>query len=330
MAKMYYEKDGSLELLKGKKVAVIGFGSQGHAHALNLKESGADVAVGLYKGSKSWETVKASGLEVMEVDEAVAVSTVTMILIPDEKQGKVYKEYIEKNLKDGDALAFAHGFNINYGQITPPANVDVFMIAPKGPGHLVRRVYQEGKGVPALLAVHQDYTGKAKDLALAYARGLGALRAGVIETTFKEETETDLFGEQSVLCGGITELIKAGFDTLREAGYQEEIAYFECLHEMKLIVDLLYEGGFERMRFSVSDTAEYGDYVTSKRIITEETRKEMKKVLAEIQNGEFAKAWIVENMTGRPVFNKRKEQELNHPIVEVGKNLREMMSWLKK
>lgn len=330
MAKMYYEKDGSLELLKGKKVAVIGFGSQGHAHALNLKESGADVAVGLYKGSKSWETAKASGLEVMEVDEAVAVSTVTMILIPDEKQGKVYKEYIEKNLKDGDALAFAHGFNINYGQITPPANVDVFMIAPKGPGHLVRRVYQEGKGVPALLAVHQNYTGKAKDLALAYARGLGALRAGVIETTFKEETETDLFGEQSVLCGGITELIKAGFDTLREAGYQEEIAYFECLHEMKLIVDLLYEGGFERMRFSVSDTAEYGDYVTSKRIITEETRKEMKKVLAEIQNGEFAKAWIVENMTGRPVFNKRKEQELNHPIVEVGKNLREMMSWLKK
>lgn len=330
MAKMYYEKDGSLELLKGKKVAVIGFGSQGHAHALNLKESGADVAVGLYKGSKSWETAKASGLEVMEVDEAVAVSTVTMILIPDEKQGRVYKEYIEKNLKDGDALAFAHGFNINYGQITPPANVDVFMIAPKGPGHLVRRVYQEGKGVPALLAVHQDYTGKAKDLALAYARGLGALRAGVIETTFKEETETDLFGEQSVLCGGITELIKAGFDTLREAGYQEEIAYFECLHEMKLIVDLLYEGGFERMRFSVSDTAEYGDYVTSKRIITEETRKEMKKVLAEIQNGEFAKAWIVENMTGRPVFNKRKEQELNHPIVEVGKNLREMMSWLKK
>ena len=330
MAKMYYEKDGNFELLKEKKVAVIGFGSQGHAHALNLKESGVDVVVGLYKGSKSWETAKASGLEVMEVGEAVAASTVTMILIPDEKQGKVYKEDIEKNLKDGDALAFAHGFNINYGQITPPANVDVFMIAPKGTGHLVSRVYQEGKGVPALLAVHQDYTGKAKDLALAYAKGLGALRAGVIETTFKEETETDLFGEQSVLCGGVTELIKAGFDTLREAGYQEEIAYFECLHEMKLIVDLLYEGGFERMRFSVSDTAEYGDYVTSRRIITEETRKEMKKVLAEIQNGEFAKAWIVENMTGRPVFNKRKEQELNHPIVKVGKNLREMMSWLKK
>ena len=330
MAKMYYEEDGNLELLKGRKVAVIGFGSQGHAHALNLKESGVDVVVGLYKGSKSWETVKASGLEVMEVSDAVAASTVTMILIPDEKQGKVYKEEVEKNLKDGDALAFAHGFNINYGQITPPSNVDVFMIAPKGPGHLVRRVYEEGKGVPALLAVHQDYTGKAKDTALAYAKGLGALRAGVIETTFKEETETDLFGEQCVLCGGITELIKAGFDTLKEAGYQDEIAYFECLHEMKLIVDLLYEGGFERMRFSVSDTAEYGDYVTSKRIVTEETRKEMRKVLDEIQNGEFAKAWIVENMTGRPVFNKRKEQELNHPIVTVGKNLREMMSWLKK
>ncbi len=330
MAKMYYEKDGNLDLLKGKKVAVIGFGSQGHAHALNLKESGVDVVVGLYKGSKSWESVKSYGLEVMEVAEAVAASAVTMVLIPDEKQAKAYKNDIEKNLKEGDALAFAHGFNINYGQITPPRNVDVFMIAPKGPGHLVRRVYEEGKGVPALLAVHQDYTGNAKDLALAYARGLGSLRAGVIETTFKEETETDLFGEQCVLCGGITELIKAGFDTLTEAGYQDEIAYFECLHEMKLIVDLLYEGGFERMRFSVSDTAEYGDYVTSKRIITEDTRKEMKKVLEEVQNGEFAKAWILENMTGRPVFNKRKEQELNHPIVKVGKNLREMMSWLKK
>lgn len=330
MAKMYYEKDGNLELLKGRKVAVIGFGSQGHAHALNLKESGLDVVVGLYKGSKSWETAKASGLEVLEVGEAVAASTVTMVLIPDEKQAKVFKEDIEKNLKDGDALAFAHGFNINYGQITPPENVDVFMIAPKGPGHLVRRVYQEGKGVPALLAVHQDYTGKAKDLALAYAKGLGALRAGVIETSFQEETETDLFGEQCVLCGGITELIKAGFDTLKEAGYQDEIAYFECLHEMKLIVDLLYEGGFERMRFSVSDTAEYGDYMVGKRIVTQETRKEMRKVLDEIQNGEFAKAWIVENMTGRPVFNKRKEQELSHPIVKVGKNLRKMMSWLNK
>lgn len=330
MTKMYYEKDGNLELLKGKKVAVIGFGSQGHAHALNLKESGVDVVVGLYKGSKSWDLVKSYGLEVMEVAEAVAAAAVTMVLIPDEKQAKAYKDDIERNLKEGDALAFAHGFNINYGQITPPANVDVFMIAPKGPGHLVRRVYEEGKGVPALLAVHQDYTGNAKDLALAYARGLGSMRAGVIETTFKEETETDLFGEQCVLCGGITELIKAGFDTLTEAGYQNEIAYFECLHEMKLIVDLLYEGGFERMRFSVSDTAEYGDYVTSQRIITEDTRKEMKKVLSEVQNGEFAKAWILENMTGRPVFNKRKEQELNHPIVKVGKNLREMMSWLKK
>lgn len=330
MAKMYYEKDGDLQLFKGKKVAIIGFGSQGHAHALNLKESDVDVVVGLYKGSKSWDRVKESGLEVKEVGEAVATSAVTMVLIPDEKQAKAYKEDIEKNLKEGDALAFAHGFNINYGQITPPENVDVFMIAPKGPGHLVRRVYEEGKGVPALLAVHQDYTGNAKKLALAYAKGLGSLRAGVIETTFKEETETDLFGEQCVLCGGITELIKAGFDTLIGAGYQPEIAYFECLHEMKLIVDLLYEGGFERMRYSVSDTAEYGDYVTSKRMITEETRKEMKKILAEVQNGDFAKAWILENMAGRPVYNKRKEQELNHPIVEVGKNLREMMSWLKK
>lgn len=330
MANMYYENDGNLELLKEKKVAVIGFGSQGHAHALNLFESGVDVIVGLYKNSKSWELAESFGLKVMEVDKAVAAANITMILIPDEKQAKTYNEEIEKNLKNGDALAFAHGFNINYGQITPPKNVDVFMIAPKGPGHLVRRVYQEGKGVPCLMAVHQDYTGNAKNLALAYAKGLGALRAGVIETTFREETETDLFGEQCVLCGGITELIKAGFDTLIEAGYQKEIAYFECLHEMKLIVDLLYEGGFEKMRYSVSDTAEYGDYITGKRIVTKEVRNEMKKVLEEIQNGEFAKAWILENMAGRPVFNKRKQQELEHSIVKVGKNLRDMMSWLKK
>lgn len=328
MPNMYYEKDGNLELLKGKKVAIIGYGSQGHAHALNLFESGVDVIVGLYKTSKTWDLVKSHGLKVAEVDEAVALSNITMILIPDEKQKTVYKEEVEKNLKAGDALAFAHGFNINYGQIIPPENIDVFMIAPKGPGHLVRRVYQEGKGVPSLLAVHQDYTGNAKNIALAYAKGLGALRAGVIETTFKEETETDLFGEQCVLCGGITELIKAGFDTLVEAGYQEEIAYFECLHEMKLIVDLLYEGGFEKMRYSVSDTAEYGDYVTSKKIITKEVRNNMKKVLEDVQNGEFAKAWILENMAGRPVFNKRKQQELEHPIVKVGKVLRAMMSWL--
>ncbi|WP_432406640.1 ketol-acid reductoisomerase [Wukongibacter sp. M2B1] len=330
MAKMYYDKDADMEMLKGKKVAIIGFGSQGHAHALNLKESGVDVVVGLYKGSKSWEKVKESGLEVMEVAEAAKVSNVVMILVPDEKQRSIYMENIMPNLEEGDALAFAHGFNIHFSQIVPPANVDVFMVAPKGPGHLVRRVYEEGKGVPALIAVYQDYTGKAKDLALAYASGIGAARAGVIETTFKEETETDLFGEQSVLCGGATELIKAGFDTLVEAGYQPEIAYFECLHELKLIVDLLYEGGFERMRYSVSDTAEYGDYMVGRRIITEETRKEMKKVLCEIQTGQFAKNWLSENNMNRPMFNAIKRRELEHPIVEVGKELRSMMDWIKE
>jgi ketol-acid reductoisomerase len=253
-----------------------------------------------------------------------------MILLPDEKQRKVYEEDIKPNLVEGNALAFAHGFNIHFDQIVPPKNVDVFMGAPKGPGHLVRRVYQEGFGVPMLIAVYQDFTGKAKDIALAYAKGVGGTRAGVIETTFKEETETDLFGEQCVLCGGATELIKAGFDTLTEAGYQPEIAYFECLHELKLIVDLLYEGGFEKMRYSVSDTAEYGDYVAGKRIINQETRKEMKKMLEEIQSGKFAEAWILENMSNRPNFNATKRRELEHPIVEVGKNLRGMMSWIKK
>jgi ketol-acid reductoisomerase len=330
MAKMYYAKDGSLEMFKGKKVAIIGFGSQGHAHALNLKESGVDVVVGLYKGSKSWSKAEESGLEVMEVAQAAKVSNVVMILVPDEKQRSIYMESIMPNLDEGDALAFAHGFNIHFSQIVPPKNVDVFMVAPKGPGHLVRRVYQEGKGVPALIAIHQDCTGKAKDMALAYAIGIGAARAGVLETTFKEETETDLFGEQSVLCGGATELIKAGFDTLVEAGYQPEIAYFECLHELKLIVDLLYEGGFEKMRYSVSDTAEYGDYMVGRRIINEDTRKEMKKVLEEIQTGNFAKNWLSENMLNRPVFNSIKEQELEHPIVEVGKNLRGMMEWIKE
>jgi len=330
MAKMYYEKDTNMEMFKGKKVAVIGFGSQGHAHALNLKESGVDVVVGLYKGSKSWEKVQASGLEVMEVAEAAKASNVIMILVPDEKQRSIYMEHIMPNLEEGDALAFAHGFNIHFSQIVPPKYVDVFMVAPKGPGHLVRRVYEEGKGVPALIAIYQDYTGKAKDLALAYANGIGAARAGVIETTFKEETETDLFGEQSVLCGGATELIKAGFDTLVEAGYQPEIAYFECLHELKLIVDLLYEGGFEKMRYSVSDTAEYGDYMVGRRIITEETRKEMKKVLNEIQTGQFAKDWLSENSMNRPMFNAIKRRELEHPIVEVGQKLRSMMAWIKE
>ena len=330
MAKMYYEKDGNLELFKGKKVAIIGFGSQGHAHALNLKESGIDVVVGLYKGSKSWAKAEESGLEVMEVAEASKVSNIIMILVPDEKQRSIYMEQIKPNLQDGDALVFAHGFNIHFTQIVPPKYVDVFMVAPKGPGHLVRRVYEEGKGVPALIAVYQDYTGKAKDYALAYAKGIGAARAGVIETTFKEETETDLFGEQSVLCGGATELINAGFDTLVEAGYQPEIAYFECLHELKLIVDLLYEGGFEKMRYSVSDTAEYGDYMIGRRIITDETRKEMKKVLNEIQTGEFAKNWLSENNMNRPMFNAIKRRELEHPIVEVGKELRSMMAWIEE
>ncbi|MTI65984.1 MAG: ketol-acid reductoisomerase [Firmicutes bacterium] len=328
MANMYYEKDGNLDIFKGKKVAIIGFGSQGHAHALNLKESGVDVVVGLYKGSRSWDRVKNAGLEVMEVDEASKISDVIMVLVPDEKQKGVYEEYIKDNLEEGNAVAFAHGFNIHFSQIVPPKDVDVFMVAPKGPGHLVRRVYEEGKGVPGLFAIYQDYTGEARNIALAYAKGIGATRAGVIETTFKEETETDLFGEQSVLCGGVTELIKAGFDTLVKAGYQEEIAYFECLHEMKLIVDLLYEGGFEKMRYSISDTAEYGDYMIGKRIINEETRKEMKKVLEEIQTGKFAKNWLSENSLNRPEFNAIKKRELEHPIVGVGKRLRNLMEWI--
>lgn len=330
MAKLYYNDDSNLELLKDKKVAVIGFGSQGHAHALNLKESGVDVVVGLYKGSKSWTKAEEQGLEVLEVAEASKASDVIMILVPDEHQRKVYTEHIKDNLSEGNALVFAHGFNIHFSQIVPPEYVDVFMVAPKGPGHLVRRVYSEGKGVPALFAVYQDYTGKARETALAYAKGIGAARAGVLETTFKEETETDLFGEQSVLCGGATELIKAGFDTLVEAGYQPEIAYFECLHELKLIVDLLYEGGFEKMRYSVSDTAEYGDYMVGRRIITEETRSEMKKVLEEIQTGKFAKNWLSENSMNRPMFNAIKRRELEHPIVEVGKKLRNMMEWIEE
>ena len=327
---MYYENDGNLEVFNNKKVAVLGFGSQGHAHALNLRDSGVEVVVGLYKGSKSWDKAKEQGLRVMEAADAVKESNVVMMLVPDERQSKLYKESVEPNLNEGDALVFAHGFNIHFNQIQPPANVDVFMVAPKGPGHLVRRVYEEGKGVPALFAVYQDFTGTARELALAYAKGIGAARAGVIETTFQEETETDLFGEQCVLCGGTTELIKAGFDTLVEAGYQPEIAYFECLHELKLIVDLLYEGGFEKMRYSVSDTAEYGDYVAGKRMVTDETRKEMKKVLKEIQGGQFARDWLVENAMNRPTFTAIRKQEMNHPIVKVGQKLRSMMAWLQK
>lgn len=328
MAKMFYEKDTNLGLLQGKKVAVIGFGSQGHAHALNLHESGIDVVVGLYEGSKSWDKVKEAGLEVATTAEAAKKADIIMILVPDEKQAKLYREEIEPYLEEGNALVFAHGFNIHFKQIVPPSNVDVFMIAPKGPGHMVRRTYTEGSGVPCLIAVEQDYSGKAKDLALAYANGIGGARAGVLETTFKDETETDLFGEQAVLCGGITALIKAGFETLVEAGYAPENAYFECMHEMKLIVDLMYQGGMAAMRYSISDTAEYGDYVTGSRIITDETKKEMKQVLTEIQDGTFAKKWLLENQVGRPTFNAMRRMEAEHPIEKVGKELREMMSWI--
>lgn len=328
MAKMFYEKDTNLGLLQGNKIAVIGFGSQGHAHALNLHESGVDVIVGLYEGSKSWNKAKEAGLEVTTTSEAAKNADIIIILVPDEKQAKLYREEIEPYLEDGNALVFAHGFNIHFKQIVPPSNVDVFMIAPKGPGHMVRRTYTEGSGVPCLIAVEQDYSGKAKDLALAYANGIGGARAGVLETTFKDETETDLFGEQAVLCGGITALIKAGFETLVEAGYAPENAYFECMHEMKLIVDLMYQGGMAAMRYSISDTAEYGDYVTGSRIITDETKKEMKQVLTEIQNGTFAKKWLLENQVGRPTFNAMRRMEAEHPIEKVGKELREMMSWI--
>ncbi|MDD6794136.1 MAG: ketol-acid reductoisomerase [Clostridiaceae bacterium] len=330
MVKMYYEKDTNLDYLKGKKVAIIGYGSQGHAHALNLKESGVDVIVGLYNGSKSWEKAEEDGLKVATVSEAVKQADITMVLVPDEKQAAIYKTEIEPYLEEGNALAFAHGFNIHFGQIVPPENVDVFMIAPKGPGHMVRRTFKEGSGVPCLVAVEQDYTGKAKDIALAYSNGIGGARSGVMETTFKDETETDLFGEQAVLCGGVTALIKAGFETLVEAGYEPQNAYFECMHEMKLIVDLMYQGGMAAMRYSISDTAEYGDYMIGKRIITDETKKEMKKVLTEIQDGTFAKNWLVENKVGRPNFLAMRRMEANHPIEKVGAELRSMMSWINK
>lgn len=327
---MYYEDDGNLDRLKGKKIAVLGYGSQGHAHALNLHESGLDVVVGLYEGSRSWEKVKQDDLEVYSVKEASKQADVIMFLIPDHVQAKTYQHEVLPHLEEGNALAFAHGFNVHFRQIVPPEYVDVFMVAPKGPGHLVRRMYEQGVGVPGLLAVHQDYTGRAKDIGLAYAKGIGCTKAGLMATTFQEETETDLFGEQAVLCGGVTELIKAGYDTLVEAGYQPEAAYFECLHEMKLIVDLIYEGGLTGMRYSVSDTAKYGDFKVGKRIINKQTRQEMKKVLEEIQSGEFAREWILENQTNRPVYNALQEQEKNHSIEEVGEKLRRMMPWLKK
>ncbi|AEJ20773.1 ketol-acid reductoisomerase [Gracilinema caldarium] len=330
MAVLYYEKDCDLGALKGKTIAVIGYGSQGHAHALNAKESGLKVIVGLYEGSKSWERAEKAGFQVMTADKAAQAADFIMILINDEKQAKLYNESIKPALKPGKTLAFAHGFNIHFGQIVPPSDINVVMIAPKGPGHTVREQYQAGAGVPCLVAVHQDATGDAKRLALAYAMAIGGARAGVLETTFKEETETDLFGEQAVLCGGVSALMKAGFETLVEAGYQPESAYFECMHEMKLIVDLVNRGGLSYMRYSISDTAEYGDYVTGPKIITEETKKAMKQVLTDIQNGTFAKNWILENQVNRPFFNKMRVIEAQHPIEKVGKELRAMMSWLPK
>ena len=330
MSKMYYEKDGNLGLLDGKKVAIIGYGSQGHAHALNLHESGVDVTVGLYEGSKSWARAEEAGLKVMTAREAAEKCDIIMILVNDEKQAKLYKESIEPGLRAGKYLAFAHGFNIHFGQIVPPADVNVIMIAPKGPGHTVRSQYQEGKGVPSLIAVHQDPSGDSEQIALAYAIGIGAGRAGVFVTTFKEETETDLFGEQAVLCGGVSALIQAGFNTLVEAGYQPEMAYFECCHEMKLIVDLINQGGLSFMRYSCSDTAEYGDYVSGGRVITDETKKAMKGILSDIQDGTFARNWLLENQVGRPYFNARKRMEADSLLEKTGARLRSLMSWLKK
>ncbi|AYH41728.1 ketol-acid reductoisomerase [Christensenella minuta] len=327
--KMYYDRDCNLSLLKGKTVAIIGYGSQGHAHAQNLKDSGVDVVVGLYEGSRSWKSAEEAGLKVMTSEEAAKAADIVMILVPDEKQGKIY-EGIAPYMTEGKSLVFAHGFNIHFGQIVPPKDVDVWMVAPKGPGHTVRSQFQEGKGVPCLIAIHQDATGKARDLALAYASGIGGGRAGIFETSFREETETDLFGEQAVLCGGVSELIKAGFETLVEAGYAPEMAYFECCHEMKLIVDLINEGGLSRMRYSISDTAEYGDYVTGKRIVTEDTRKEMKQVLSEIQDGTFARDWMLENQVKRPHFIAMRNIERESQLEKTGEELRGKMSWHKE
>ncbi|MFN9401926.1 MAG: ketol-acid reductoisomerase [Dolichospermum sp.] len=330
MARMYYDEDANLDLLAGKTVAIIGYGSQGHAHALNLKDSGVNVIVGLYPGSKSTAKAEAAGLTVKNVADAAKAADFIMILLPDEVQKTIYKTEIEPNLEAGNVLAFAHGFNIHFAQVIPPADVDVVMVAPKGPGHLVRRTYEQGQGVPALCAVYLDATGKARDRAMAYARGIGGTRAGILETTFREETETDLFGEQAVLCGGLSALIKAGFETLVEAGYQPELAYFECLHEVKLIVDLVVEGGLATMRDSISNTAEYGDYTRGPRVVTAETKAEMKKILSEIQSGQFAREFVLENQAGKPGFTAMRRQEAEHPIEAVGKDLRAMFSWLKK
>ncbi len=326
-AKIYYQEDCNLSLLEGKTIAVIGYGSQGHAHALNAKESGCNVIIGLYEGSKSWKRAQEQGFEVYTAAEAAKKADIIMILINDEKQAAMYKESIDPNLEEGNMLMFAHGFAIHFGQIKPPANVDVSMIAPKGPGHTVRSQYQEGKGVPCLIAVQQDHTGKAHDLALAYALAIGGARAGVLQTTFREETETDLFGEQAVLCGGVTALMKAGFEVLVEAGYEPESAYFECIHEMKLIVDLIFQSGFSGMRYSISNTAEYGDYLTGPKIVTEDTKNAMRQVLKDIQEGKFARDWLTENKVGCPSFNAKRRIEAGHQLEQVGAELRKLYSW---
>ncbi|MBO8141683.1 MAG: ketol-acid reductoisomerase [Firmicutes bacterium] len=329
MAVIYYDQDANLDILKDLTIAVIGYGSQGHAHALNLRDSGLKVVVANRPGSDNYRLAVADGFEPVSAAQAAAQADVIVMLAPDHVQPKIYAEEIQPHLKDGKALVFSHGFNIHFRQIVPPPGIDVFMVAPKSPGHLVRRMYQAGQGVPGLLAVHQDATGQARERGLAYAKGIGCTRAGVIETTFEEETETDLFGEQVVLCGGVTELIRAGFDTLVEAGYQPEIAYFECLHELKLIVDLIYEGGISYMRYSISDTAEYGDLVSGKRIITGETRREMRRILEDIRSGRFAREWVLENQAGRPMYSALREREKNHLIEQVGRKLRAMMPWIQ-
>ncbi len=330
MAKIYYEKDTKLGLLDGKTIGIIGYGSQGHAHAQNLRDSGCKVIIAEAAGSEGWKAAQAAGFDVADAGEVAKRADIISMLVPDQLHPLVYRQSVEAEMKEGKTLMFAHGFNIHYNQIIPPPNIDVSMIAPKCPGHMLRQLYTEGSGAPAIVAVHQDFSGKAKDIALAYANGIGCARAGVIETTFAEETETDLFGEQTVLCGGVTSLVKAGFETLVEAGYQPEIAYFECFHELKLIVDLMYQGGMSYMRYSVSDTAEYGDYTRGPRIIDEMVKDEMEQILSEIQDGTFAREWILENQAGRPSFNALRRMDAEHPLELVGKKLREMMPWLKK
>lgn len=328
MLKMYYEKDADVSMLKGKKIAVIGYGSQGHAQAQNLRESGMEVVVSTRTGTPNYQLAVKHGFKPLSVDEAAQQGDFIQILMPDETQRAVYESQIKPHLKDGKTLCFSHGFNIHFGQVVPPSNIDVIMVAPKGPGHLVRSEFEKGGGVPCLMAIHQNATGKAREKAMAYAHGIGGTRAGVMETTFAEETETDLFGEQAVLCGGAAALVKAGFETLVEAGYQPELAYFECMHELKLIVDLFYQGGLSYMRYSISNTAEYGDLTRGPRIVTEETKKEMKRILSEIQSGQFAREWILENQAGRPAFNALEKKDKGHLIEKVGRELRKMMKWI--